>query len=196
MQPRLRLVLLACFVAFALDGGAVSAQLPTKQKVIDLLRGNDFDGYQELVNMGAKAFPIYEEILTDPNADDGDVGRVLLVIGNVKTDRRRFIKRAVSRLTDRDFGVRLNAVLLLKDIGSPAETSPVVALLSDKRVEIIYAAAKTLAAIGGPNEVVAMEVWLRGASDRDDPKLLRHVRKCRDALKKRLEEPRAKDPSK
>jgi hypothetical protein len=196
MRPFSRLLVLACLGALALDGGAISMPPPTKQEVVDLLRGNDFAGCAELVEMGEKAFPIYEAILADPKADDGDVGRVLLVIGEVKADRRRFIKYAVSRLTDAKFGVRLNAVLLLKDIGTVAEASPVVALLSDERVEIVYAAAKTLTAIGGPNELVAMDVWFQGVSRRDDTDLRKRVQKCRDALKKRLDEARAKDSTK
>ena len=196
MRPFTRLLVLTSLAALSLEGEAISIQPPTKQKVVDLLRGNDFAGCSELVEMGEKAFPIYEAILADPKADDGDVGRLLLVIGEVKADRRRFIKYAVSRLTDAKFGVRLNAVLLLEDIGTVAEASPVVALLSDERVEIVYAAAKTLAAIGGPNEVVAMDVWLHVVSRRDDTNLRKRVQKCRDALKKRLDKACDNDSSK
>lgn len=117
-------------------------------------------------------------------------------VSDLKGDRRRFLKHAIARLADEQAMMRLNAVTLLSSIGSPAEASLMVASLSDEYKPVAYAAAKTLATIGGPNEMVAMDVWLRGVSHRDDRQLREHVQKCRDALKKRLDEARAKDPSK
>lgn len=149
---------------------------------------------QYLIHMGEKAFPAYEAILSDPKAYDVEVCGVFGIIYEVKGDCRRFIKYALARFMDSDYGVRRCAVWILGAIGSAAEASPVVALLSDEEKIVAYAAAKTLVAIGGPNEVVAMDVWLRGVSHRDDRELREHVQKCRDALKKRLSE--KKDPTK
>jgi HEAT repeat protein len=138
----------------------------------------------------AKVFPAYEGILSDPKSASYEVEGVFSVLYKVKADRRRFIKHALSRFTDSNYHLRWTAVWFLQSAGSPAEASPVVALLSDEHREVGYAAAKTLAAIGGPNEVVAMDVWLRGVSRHDDRKLREHVQKCRDELKKRLNEKR------
>jgi hypothetical protein len=69
-----------------------------------------------------------------------------------------------------------------------------VPLLSDERIETVYAAANTLAAIAGPNEVDAMDVWLRAGSQGDSGDIRKHVQKCRNRLEKRLQE--NKDPKK
>jgi hypothetical protein len=152
--------------------------------------------FRYLISMGEKVFPAYEAILSDPKSPPVEIAMVFLVMGYVEADRRQFLKHAMARLTSTDSASRRNAVILMKEIGGAAAeaSSPVVALLSDKEEGIVMKAAETLAAIGAPNEVVAMEVWLRGVSHRDDADLRTHVQKCRDELKKRLED--AKDPKK
>jgi hypothetical protein len=190
----------------AFSGVAIAADPPLDRKEERQIRAalrwgclddpEELKKYHYLLGMGEKAFPVYEAILSDPKVTSDEVGRVFLVIDGKKADSRRFRKYAVAHLADADFGNRLNAVILLKDIGSSAEASPVVAFLSDERVEPIYAAARTLAAIGGSREVVALDVWLRVNSRRDDDKLQQHVKKCRDELKRRLDESRVKGEGK
>ncbi|HEY7153802.1 MAG TPA: hypothetical protein VH575_07565 [Gemmataceae bacterium] len=205
MGYRSRLLLLPCLTILACNSGANVTEPAIDVQDVKHLRGlfhvKDYDERvakerQQLIEMGEKAFPAYEAILSDPESDSYEIGGVLGVLCEVKADRRRFLNHAVSRLTDIDSSVRHNAVILLKQIGSAGEASPVVALLSDKDKVVVHYAAKTLTAIGGSNEVVAMDVWLRGVSHRGDGDLRKHVQKCRDALKKRLDEARAKDPSK
>ena len=150
-----------------------------------LLNGVEFkEDRQRLIEMGEKAFPAYEAILADQKATPEEVARVFGVLCYVQADRCRFLKHALSRLRDADWGVRLSAVHLLREIGNAANGPAVVALLSD-RLEVAYAAAKTLAIIGGPRELEVMDAWLRGPSQRGD-ELRQHVQKCRDALKERL----------
>jgi hypothetical protein len=67
--------------------------------------------------------------------------------------------------------------------------------LSDTDKVVVNGAAKALAAIGGPREVTAMDVWLLGGSHRDEAHLRQHVKNCRDKLKKRLDDARAKSTS-
>jgi hypothetical protein len=55
-------------------------------------------------------------------------------------------------------------------------------------VPVVRSAARALVAVGGRREVVAMDVWLGGASHRGDDELRQYVKQCRDALKKRLDE--------
>ena len=203
------LLLLVCLTTFACEGGRTDKEPPTDKEspfdvkdvrqVRNTLRVKDYDKTQEmqrryLIRMGEKAFPAYEAILSDPKSESYEVEGVFGVLVNVDADRRHFIKYAISRFMDTDYGVRWAAVGLLERIGSPAEASPVVALLSDVHTEVVYAAAKTLAAVGGPNEVVAIDVWLRGVSYREDRQLREHVQKRRDELKKRLDKARGKDP--
>jgi hypothetical protein len=52
---------------------------------------------------------------------------------------------------------------------------------------VVYFAAKNLAAVGGPREVVAMDARLLGVAHRDDAHFRRHLKDCRDALQKRLD---------
>ena len=52
---------------------------------------------------------------------------------------------------------------------------------------VYYAAAETLAKIGGKRDMVAMDAFPRtGTAHRKDGKLLMHIKKCRDELENRL----------
>lgn len=168
------------------------------KQVRDVFHTHDFDARvrkqrQYLIHMGEEAFPAYETILSDPSSPPGDIIGVFAILCKVKADRSCFLDHVVSRLADQKSSIRWSAVSLLEQIGSSAEASPVVALLSDEDRSNGYAAAKTLSSIGGPHEVVAMDVWLHGVSHRNDGDLRRHVKQCREALKKRLDRARAHD---
>jgi hypothetical protein len=151
-----------------------------------MLDGEEFDLALDLVDMGVKVFPAFEQILSDPNAKSWEVSRIFLVVRQIPGNRRQFIEHAVKRLTDSDEVVRRTAVRLLGEIGSISETSPVVAALSDSKTPVVYFAAESLSAIGGPREVAAFDVWLNGNSHRDDGELRRHVKQMRDKLQQRL----------
>lgn len=219
MRPYSSLLLLVCLTMIACDSRATVKEHPLDVKNVkpplDVKDAEDVRSVlrvkclvagvkderlekqrEYLIRMGEKAFPAYEAILSDPKSESVEVCGVFGLIYHVKGDRRRFREYALARFTDSDYGVRRTAVWILGSIGSQAEASPVVALLSDDHTIVAYAAATTLAAIGGPNEVVAMDLWLRGVSYRDDAQLRQHVEKCRDDLKKRLDENRVKAPSK
>lgn len=174
---------------------------PLDEKLVKYVRSlsylPDYDAkvekqIRQLVEMGEKVFPAYEAILADTKSRSHEVASVLSLLREVKADRRGFRKYAVARLADARDGVVLNAVQLLEVIGGPAEASPLVALLSDRDLTNSFAAAKALAAIGGPNEVVAMDVWLRGDSHRGDRQLREDVQKYRDDLKKCLDAKKAR----
>lgn len=167
---------------------------PTADAVRGLLGGKEgIEEREELIKMGVAAFPAYEEILADPTSRGPSVARLFYILGQIKQDRRRFLPHAVKRLADQHPAVRGSAVELLGQIGTTGDASPVVALLSDAHAPVVHAAAKTLAAIGGEREVVAMDIWLLGPTRRDDGDLRRHVTQCRDQLRKRLDEARRKD---
>lgn len=197
------LLLIGCLGTFVFGRTDLRAQPPADvERVRDLLLEEDDswkDERRQLIQLGEKVFPAFEAILSDPKAKPHQVARIFGVLYAVKADRRRFLEHAVRGLANADSKTRWAAVELLGQIGTPAEASPVVALLSDgNRVAdqvIVYSAAKTLAAIGGPREVIAMDVWLLGASHRNDPQLRRHVAQCRDKLKERLDK-MPKDPTK
>jgi hypothetical protein len=193
MSPRLSLVLLGCPLLLSVSCAGGRPEPPAAEaEVRRLLQDKEFSEYQTLLDMGERAFPAFEAILSDPKAKPFEVRGVFSIVGTVKADRRRFVEHAVRRLADADSGVRKSAVWVLERIGTAKEASPVVALLSDENKVTVHYAAKTLAAIGGPREVVAMDAWLLGASHRGDAHLRQHVKECRDKLQKRL----AEDPTK
>lgn len=212
MQPHSRLLILICLTTLGCESRATvkersrskqntepSLNVRNVEAVRMVFHAIDYDErqvklYQYLISVGERAFPAYEEILSFQGADPVDVSGVLGVLCEVKADRRRFLKHALSRLTDATDSVRRTAVVLLSQIGSPAEASPLVALLSDEEIGVVSRAAEALAAIGGSNEVVAMDVWLRGVSHRERSRLREHVQKCRDDLQNRLAA--KKDPTK
>jgi HEAT repeats len=142
---------------------------------------------EKLEAMGATAFPAYAAILDDPKATSWQVAKIFSFVRIAKGDRRRFLGHAVRGLADEEHLVRLTAVQLLGEIGTPADMSPVVALLSDEKDWVALAAARALAAAGGPRELTAMDVWLRGVAHPADTDLRRRVRQCRDQLKQRLD---------
>jgi HEAT repeat protein len=209
MQLGTRLRILMCLAMIALIGivcalfcqfSVKNEEIPHVENLVEYVRllthTIDYDErvereIQQLIQMGDTVFPAYEAILTDPNSKPTEIAGVLLLLRRVKADRSCFRKYAVSCLTDTRDAVQLDALHLLEVIGSPAEASPVVAMLSDGDISLVYNAARTLAAIGGPNELVAMDLWLRGESHRDDRKTREHVKKFRDDLKKRLDAKKA-----
>ena len=146
------------------------------------------DGLKRLNELGAaKVYPALEAILAKP-ADDGDeVRRALAVAYEMKGDRSRFVEPAVRALAHPHPSVRRNAARLLGEIGTAKDASPLVALLSDSDDPCVNSAIMALAAIGGPREVVALDVWLVGSSQGAKDKVLRpRGKKYRDELEQRL----------
>jgi HEAT repeat protein len=141
----------------------------------------------KLLELGPKAFPVYEKLLADPKTNSGQVSRIFSVLREVPGDRSRFLETAIKNLTSPSFSVRYSAIRLLGAIGSHRDTAPIVASLYDKDIGIISAAAETLAEIGGRRELVAFDVWLRASKARGIGKpLIDMLRKHRDALEFRL----------
>lgn len=149
----------------------------------------------KLHRLGEKgAFPAFEAILADPKSAD-EIANVLDALRQMKGDRGRFVTPAVRALAHSQLKVRVGAAELLGQIGSPKEASPLVALLSDADEAAVSAAARTLAAVGGPRELVAMDAWLLGVSHKDNRALRDRVTGFRDDLKARLDKA-AKDKKK
>ena len=105
-------------------------------------------------------------------------------------DRSRYIAPAHRALLSPDHRVRLSAVTLLAHIGSPKDTAPTVALLFDESDLVVIEASKTLASVGGPNDLIALDAYLRSAAARGlNPEFLKGVAKRRDILRDRLSRP-------
>jgi HEAT repeat protein len=173
--------------------------VPDISTVRHMLRVDEFKQERaDLIALGAKTFPAYEQILKDPKAGRDEISRIFGVLSAVNADRNQFLEHAIAGLTSSDTVVRLSAVALLGQIGSERDVAPVVALLSDETWEVSFAAAKTLAAIGDRRALAAMNVWLNSGLHRANAAgyeaQRKHVIKCRDELKERLDT--AKKPDK
>ncbi len=175
-----------CIVCAALLPCVPVASAQSDLSIRNRLGGIEFDDRQDLIRMGEKAFPAFETILNDPEAKLGEIIRILGLLSDVDADRSRFLEHAVRRTADTIPQIRSNAARLLGKIGTIAEASPLVALLSDKNEVSVNAAATALAAIGGPRELVALDAWLLGVAHADYPQLREHVKKCRTELVERL----------
>ncbi len=174
-------------------------ELPTIDTIRVVLGAIEFkQDRTDLIVLGTKAFPTYEQILNDPKATRDEIGRIFGVLTAATADRSRFLERAVAELVSLDSGVRETAVGLLAQIGSERDTPPVVALLSDGDITVGVAAAAALKMIGGPRDLVALNARLIASDHKHfTPQyqvhhevLRNHVAKCRDELKQRLEKPK------
>lgn len=172
--------------------GAQQASLDIED-VKEMLRATDQIGGEQkkLLSLGEKAFPIYLRILSSKVSEPLEVSRVFVVVAAVKGDRSQFLEPAIASLSHSDDSVRRNAATLIALIGSPRDSAPLVALLSDKEWTVSVAAVKAIAAIGDHRSLQAIDCWLNGSiptgSDRPEKELRKHVTKHRDELHLRLE---------
>ena len=192
-------VIVSCSTAILLfDGLGSAADAPLDEReILDALQSVDSkDGLTKLVRMGSSAFPVYQGILEDRRCTLQERRGIYVVLSRVKSDRAHFVETVVADLAHKDGELRTRALDLLAEIGTFKDTAPIVSLLSDADTvdahTVPYSAAKTLAAIGGSRDVVAMDAWLLGGSHPNNKKLREHVKKCRDELAARL----AKEPKK
>jgi hypothetical protein len=186
-------LLLACLLPWLDNATQVySAAPPLPLRLVDLLVEERYDEYHRprLLAMGDKMFPTYEKILATVQIRHEAKERIFLLIGEVKADRRQFIEPALNHLGSQNLPVKIAALELLAKIGTPAEAAAVVALLSSRDPKIASAAATTLVALGGPRELIAMDVWLNGGDHPNNVELRLHVKKSREALKQKLDKER------
>lgn len=177
-------ILVLVFTALLSCDSIASAQ--SGMSIRNQLGGIEFDDRQDLIRMGDKAFPAFEIILNDPEAKVGEIIRILGLLSDVEADRSRFLEHAVRRTADPIPQIRSRAAKLLGKIGTIAEASPLVALLSDPDVVVVNFAATALAEIGGPRELVAMDVWLQGTTHIVHSSLYDKVKMRRTELVERL----------
>jgi hypothetical protein len=164
------------------------------------LCGNDLDEHDRQLELSRQALckelgerrvlAACETVVARPESD-GELRAAFLFLARMKGDRHRFVEPAVAALKHADAGVRIGAATLLGEIGSRNEAAALVAALSDG--DATLPAAEALAAVGGPNEVTAMDAWLAGPG-RDRLDVYRDgVKEGRDALAARLAREREKE---
>lgn len=160
---------------------------PTESQVRNYLRFDDFRPIRPWLTLfGDNLFGVYESILKDSECDQISMSRIFVLVREAKGDRQRFVEYAVRGLSRDRLPTRLMAVKLLARIGGQGECPPVVALLADDDFGIVWAAADTLAAIGGPREINAIDVFLVVQKKRLAPDLRKHIEDCRDSMEKRI----------
>jgi hypothetical protein len=150
------------------------------------LKPDEGGWFERLVAAGGDtpaAFDVYADFLADGD-DEHLVIATLIALRVIDKDRSRFLPAALGLLNHPRPMVRFDAVQLVGAIGSARDAAPVAVLLSDENWDVMNAAARTLAKIGGDREVVAFDVWLRTTRRRKED--IAHVVKCRDELRARL----------
>ena len=162
--------------------GRAAERCPTREYY---LRSGEEEHKKMLIKLGDRLFPAYERLLTDRIKNAQAIEGAFYVLCYVKADRSRFVEPAVKLLAFPASSTRRMSLHLLMEIGGVREASPVVALLSDR--DVVFTAATALAAIGGPRELVAFDVWLMTSPLREIVDIRQHVAKCRAELKQRLE---------
>jgi HEAT repeat protein len=159
---------------------------PTEADVRLLARGQEAVNIDFLVEYGRAAFPAYATILADSTSDPREVAGVLSALFRHQGPKGQFRTLVAPLLAHPDGSVRRLAIKVVGQLGTPAEGSALIALLSDENTVIAHTAAQALAETGGPGEVVAMNAWLLGVAHRCDDALRDRVRRCRDQLDARL----------
>lgn len=174
----------------------------TTDQLCNWLQGAEGEDLNLLAREGEKLYPRYQEVLDDPKRGDRSTSCVLSILWRVAQDAKlrpevskQFLGPALRHLGDEDHGVRISALGLLQVIGGERDTAPVAVMLLAERTEVRYAAAKTLAGIGGPADVVALDLVIKNADryfDKEGKRLLpaeydvKHFEKCKAELEARL----------
>ncbi len=183
-------VMLLAFAGGRSAGQPPAGAPPTREAVLALLSSDADEAWRErpkLAAHGKAAFPVFDALLEDPKTRVLHRCRVFDVLGVIEGDRSRYVQPALRSLTHDSWLVRWSALKLLDQIGSPEVTGPVVALLFDDETAVVNKAATTLAKIGGSNDLIALDAYLRSAAVRGlHPAFLAEIRKDRNDLVKRL----------
>jgi HEAT repeat protein len=104
-----------------------------------------------------------EVMLANPESDK-ELAEVLGALWWAGGDRRHLVTRTVRALRHTDPEVRGSAARLLGEIGSRNEALALIATLSDEDYWLNCDVVEALACIGGPNELIALDNWIRRAS--------------------------------
>lgn len=162
-------------------------------KWLELLNEDDgLAGHQILVNAAPTAIDDFEKILNDPKTDRFRLGRLYSVLAEAKIDHNRFLKPAFRDLQHKDPIMRGIAAHFLGKVGSPRETGPLLVLLSDSDISVVFAALYALGKIGDDRTIVALNLWQRFNNDpkdypKDQTSPWKTVNKVRDEIQARLD---------
>ena len=152
-----------------------------------------------LISAAPRDIELYDQILNTPTDDIRNFVGLYSVIAHSQVDRKRFLPSALRHLTHDDARVRASACSFIANVGTAADSGPLLILLSDYSSDSMpaYTAARALSDIGDDRTVIALDVWLKFARKSDgDPNhptsLVRYVTQHRNILKARLAAEKAK----
>lgn len=141
----------------------------TADQLCGRFHGDELDFELEL-GEGVKLFPLYREVLEDPKRDGRSVRAVMSILWHLAQDEKlrpevakQFGGLTLRHLAGKDYMVHISALGLLRVIGGERDTAAVAPLLLAEMREARYAAAKTLAAIGGPRDVLVLDTVITNA---------------------------------
>ena len=188
------MALLAVFVTsigcFEQSSSIDKSKTYTKDEVLAMLTPKDFtDGGKILEKAGSSVFPVYEDILADPEIDVPQKTCIYSVLSRLDCDRRQFYPYCIEHLQydDRDGLLRILVTRLLIQIGTTVDVPILCALLSDEWIGVSYSTANQLPQIGDQNALDALNVWIVVHGPSYDQRTQDIYINSRDKLKARLD---------
>ncbi|MGB7160944.1 MAG: HEAT repeat domain-containing protein [Tepidisphaeraceae bacterium] len=179
-------------VSFGVLVGAIAvAQVPVQDSVDATVRKLLKDDHwtttgslRELLRLGDKAFPTYEQILREAGSSRLDVERVFYLINRTDSENRRhFVPLAIKGALGEH---PIQASELLGEIGEPDDAAVLLALLSHSRLEARLVAARAIAKIGTAKERAWLQAWLEEQLAPVDQDVKREVQNAINMITTRL----------
>ena len=180
------MVLLALGLMLAAPPAGDGIDPTFRRRVANMLDGDEYKR-DELIQGNKIYYSVFLDLLSADKTDPMIKGRIMNVLAECPGDKKQFLQPALRYLSDTEWVVRHQAVLLIPHVGDREHSAAVTALLFDPDHTIVFAAAKSLALIGGPPEVVAFDIWLAREGKVRHAVLRNHVAEQRDQLKARLD---------
>src|SRR5262249_22128276 len=102
-----------------------------------------------------------EFMLANPENSE-EVADAFHILSRCQGDRKRFVEPALRAVSHEDPWVRRSAAYLLGEIGTRNEAPALTKLLADSNLNVASAAVNAIAAIGGPDALVALDAFHNG----------------------------------
>lgn len=161
------------------------------------LQGTEFkEQHSELVGAAPGIFPLLGHWLARPGGDAMDIRRVYVVLRDSPGDRSRFLPQAVQHLAHSDPWVRVRAAEFIGRAGTPAEATPLLALVvADPGLDVFNFSLAAIERIGDERTAVALELWLRFDKRFEDRKVAEPVQAARSHILARLDAEKKAKPA-
>ncbi len=195
---------MVCWSGVAVISAADEHDDKLEKRILDLLMMRDDvtgEYHVELSGYGKRALPVYEKILSTPQADtfgNYRLSRALIYtgwLGDVASALRPHVRM---HLMSDSAGIRMRAVPALAGIGGPEDVPILVAMLYDEDSAVRHQTVMALGKLGDASALTALEIWRQQASKADEARPLtekwidnamtKRIEEARSAIQKRLKE--------